>query len=71
MATGTSRSKSDSNSDSEGALPDDLQRSFKEARIALENRNKTIARYTRSLNELVEVFDEAVVTLRKAGRTDR
>ena len=72
MATdGTSRSQSDSISDSEGALPDDLRRSFEQARIALENRNETIARYTRSLNELVDVFDEAVMLLREAGRADR
>ena len=71
MGTERNRSNSDSACCHAGILSEDLQRSFERTRKALQDRNESIARVTRSLDELVEVFDKAVTTFRKTAPIDR
>ena len=54
----------------QGKLGEDLHRSFEFTRMALEQQNESIARVSRSLNELVEVLDKAILTFGKAAPTD-
>lgn len=53
------------------ALDHDLQMTFERTREALQDRNESIARVTRSLDELVEVFDKTAATIRKTVPVDR
>ena len=39
--------------------------------MALQDRNESIARVTRSLDELVDVLDEAILTFSKSAPIDR
>jgi len=55
----------------EDTLGDDLHRSFELARMAVERQNESIARVTRSLDELVEVLDRAMPIFHGAAQTDR
>ena len=64
------RSTADPASWRQRMLGDDLQRSFELTRMALEQQNESIARVSRSLNELVEVLDKAILTFGKAAPTD-
>ena len=63
-------SDADSVSWPEGILCNDLRRSFELARIALDEQNDSIARVTRSLDELVDVLDKAMPMFHGAARTD-
>ena len=55
----------------EGMLIKDLQRSFELTSKALQDRNESIARVTRSLDELVDVFEKAVTVFTKSEPVDR
>lgn len=61
----------DSVSRPEEALGDDLHKSFELARMAVERQNESIARVTRSLDELVEVLDKAMPIFHGEAQTDR
>ena len=65
------RSNADSVSCAQSILVHDLQRSFERTRMALQDRNESIARVTRSLDELVDVLDEAILTFSKSAPIDR
>lgn len=55
----------------QGMLGNDLHRAFDRTREALQDRNESIARVTRSLDELVDVLDEAIRIFSKTAPIDR
>ena len=55
----------------QGMLGNDLHRAFERTLEALQDRNESIARVTRSLDELVDVLDEAILTFSKSAPIDR
>ena len=71
MKIDRNRSNAASVSCHEGVLSEDLQRCFELTRKALQDRNESIARVTRSLDELAEIFDKAVTAYRKTIPVDR
>ena len=70
MEIGKESSDTDSVSWPQGMLCNDLRRSFELARIALDEQNESIARVTRSLDELVAVLDKAMPMFHGAAQTD-
>ncbi|MDE0062999.1 MAG: hypothetical protein OXP09_07705 [Gammaproteobacteria bacterium] len=71
MNVGKDHLNADPGSRPQETLGYDLQRSFELARMAVEKQNESIARVTRSLDELVEVLDKAMPILRGHAQTDR